>query len=106
MLRKSTSAWLLCLATCVSIPAHAQTVVLCTETDAGVTAGDAAEGRTMGGCVATIPTSAPPLLVASDGEVPFDPFGAGFSVSDAIVLNASWLPDPRFPEAFAPGFWT
>lgn len=43
------------------------------------------------GCVAQIPTSAPPLYVASDGEGPFDPFGAGFDVSDAIQLTASWV---------------
>jgi hypothetical protein len=87
-------------------PSWAAAVVLCTETDSGATAGDAANGLQQGGCVATIPTSAPPLIVASDGDVDFDPFGAGFDTSNQIVLNEDWLPDPRFPQAFAPGFWT
>jgi hypothetical protein len=68
-------------------------VVICTET-------------AQGGCVAAIPTSDPPLMVASDGESTFDPFGAGYDISDGIQLNANWAPDPAYAAAFAPGFWT
>jgi hypothetical protein len=36
------------------------------------------------GCVAPIPTAVPEILVASDGESSFDPFGVGFDTSDGI----------------------
>jgi hypothetical protein len=58
------------------------------------------------GFVGAIATSAPPLLVASDGEGFFDPFNAGFDTSDGIQLNSDWVPDPRFAAAFGPGLWT
>jgi hypothetical protein len=58
------------------------------------------------GCQAAIPTSSPELFVFSDGDVPIDPYGAGFATSDAIVLNSDWAPDPAYADAFAVGFWT
>ena len=58
------------------------------------------------GFVGPIPTSAPAITVASDGEAPFDPFGAGFDTSDGIELNAGWTPDPAYAAAFAAGNWT
>jgi hypothetical protein len=59
-----------------------------------------------GGSVVAIPTSVPTLYVASDGEVTFDPFGAGYDTSDGIALNSNWIPDPGYASAFANGFWT
>jgi hypothetical protein len=58
------------------------------------------------GWVGAIPGSAPALMVASDGESHFDPFGAGFDTSDGIQLNSDWGPDPAFAAAFKTGFWT
>ena len=58
------------------------------------------------GWVGAIPTSSPAIMVGSDGESAFDPFGAGFDTSDGIVLNSSWVPDPAYAAAFAPGLWT
>jgi hypothetical protein len=58
------------------------------------------------GFVGAIPTSSPPIMVGSDGESHFDPFGAGYDTSDGIQLNDSWAPDPAYADAFAPGFWT
>jgi hypothetical protein len=43
------------------------------------------------GIVQDIPTARPTLTFGSDGELPFDPFGAGFAFSDGIVLNANWV---------------
>jgi hypothetical protein len=57
------------------------------------------------GFVGAIPTSQPPIMVASDGEAAFDPFGVGFDVSDAIMLNADWGPDPAYASAFGPNGW-
>jgi hypothetical protein len=54
------------------------------------------------GCVGAIPTAVPTLLVGSDGESPFDPFGAGFDLSDGIVLNDNWAEDPAFAGSFSP----
>jgi hypothetical protein len=81
--------------TAASTPAAAQTFGFTTvsETDGG-------------GFFGAIPTSSPAIMVGSDGEASFDPFGAGFDVSDGIVLNDSWAPDPAFAKAFGPGFWT
>jgi hypothetical protein len=75
-------------------PGNAQTIVLCEEF-----------GESIGGCVADLSGTLPVLTVASDGESAFRPFGAGFDISDGIVLNSSWIPDPAFAAAFAPGFW-
>lgn len=58
------------------------------------------------GWVGVIPTSSPAITVGSDGEAPFDPFGAGYDTSDGIVLNSNWAPDPAYAAAFAPGYWT
>ncbi len=58
------------------------------------------------GWVGPIPTSSPAIMVGSDGESPFDPFGAGYDTSDEILLNADWAPDPAYAAAFAPGYWT
>jgi hypothetical protein len=76
---------------CAATASHAVTVVVCTETATG--------------CVTTIPTAVPTLTVGSDGEVPFDPFGAGFDTSDGIKLNSSWVAN-NFNGAFNQGFWT
>src|SRR3954466_9463629 len=57
------------------------------------------------GFVGEIPTSAPAILIASDGEAAFQPFGLTFDVSDAIQLNASWAPDPKYASAFGPNGW-
>jgi len=57
------------------------------------------------GFVGPIPTSAPEILVASDGESAFHPFGLDFDVSDAIQLNDAWAPDPTFASAFGPNGW-
>lgn len=59
-----------------------------------------------GGFVGAIPTSSPAIMVGSDGEAAFDPFGAGFDFSDGIVLNSNWAPDPAYAKAFGKGFWT
>jgi hypothetical protein len=76
---------------CFATVAHATSVVLCTET--------------ADGCVSSIPTSAPLIQLASDGENSFHPFGATFDTSDAIVLNSAWVPN-NFNGAFNAGFWT
>ena len=49
-------------------------------------------------CIATIPGAAPDIFVASDGEAPFDPFGIGVFVSDAIQFTAAgaWSWDAAF----------
>ena len=57
-----------------------------------------------GGYVGAIPTSSPALMVASDGEASFDPFGAGYDTSDGIQLNSNWAPDPAYAAAFK--VWT
>lgn len=57
------------------------------------------------GFVGAIPTSATPVIVASDGEAAFHPFGLPFSVSDAISLSADWTPDPAYAAAFGPTGW-
>jgi hypothetical protein len=59
-----------------------------------------------GGFVGPIPIPGSPLLVASDGEESFDPFGAGFDSSDQIKLNPGWVPDPAFAASFGSGLWT
>jgi hypothetical protein len=77
--------------------AQAQTQ-LCIETDSGATAGNAANGKQIGGCVNSIQVSDLGVLtnfyVASDGEVPFDPFGFGADTTDGIILDANWKQDP------------
>jgi len=57
------------------------------------------------GCIAQIPTSAPPLYVASDGEAPFHPFGIPVDISDGIQLNSNWVAN-NAGGAFNTGFWT
>ena len=49
-------------------------------------------------CIATIPGASPPIFVASDGAAPFDPFGIGVFVSDAIKFTDEgiWSWDPAF----------
>lgn len=64
---------------------HATT--LCTETASGATAGDQAGGLQQGGCVATVYHGSSNVVVASDAEVNFDPFGAGFATSDGVNFN-------------------
>lgn len=56
------------------------------------------------GYVGAIPTSSPPIIVASDGESAFDPFSAGYDTSDGIQLNNLWAPDPAYAAAFK--VWT
>lgn len=58
------------------------------------------------GYTGAIPTSVTPVIVASDGEAAFHPFGITFDVSDAISLNGNWAPDPAYAAAFGPGGWT
>jgi hypothetical protein len=76
-------------------PAHAQALVLGVESSTG-------------GLVAPIATSVPPIFVASDGEVTFDPFGAGYDTSDGIMFPAGtgWTPEPAYASSFASGYWT
>ena len=65
--------------------------------------------ETADGLVMNIPSSNPPIQIASDGEVFFDPFGAGYDTSDGIQFPAPglWAPNTALtPGAFAPGFWT
>src|SRR3954465_5408717 len=57
------------------------------------------------GYVGAIPTSSPAIMVASDGEAAFQPFGLTFDVSDAIMLNESWAPDPTYASAFGANGW-
>lgn len=57
------------------------------------------------GFIGTIPTSVTPVIVASDGENTFQPFGLTFDVSDAISLSANWAPDPAYAAAFGPNGW-
>ena len=57
------------------------------------------------GYVGAIPTSSPAIMVGSDGESPFDPFGAGFDTSDGIQLNSNWAPDPAYAAAFGKNGW-
>lgn len=49
------------------------------------------------------------ITLASDGEVVFDPFGAGYDTSDGVQLVAgganTWTPD-NSNGAFNTGFWT
>lgn len=91
MLRSMKLALPLLLMCVFALVSRADTVI-CTETSSG--------------CSAVIPTSSPELTVASDGESSFDPVGAGFDLSDYIMLNSNWVPDPAFAAAFATGFWT
>jgi hypothetical protein len=81
------------LSVCLSAPAMAFGVQKVTE-------------DSVTGYVGDIPLSGPPVTVGSDGEAPFDPFGAGYDTSDGIVLNDGWSPDPAYAAAFAPGYWT
>lgn len=91
---KSAKSYLMLLVLLsVGTLSYAAPTILCTEDPAN-------------GCVASIPTSNPLLLVASDGESSFDPFGAGFDVSDGIQLNSNWLPNTAYPGMITPGFWT
>ena len=57
------------------------------------------------GYIGQIPTSQTPVIVASDGESVFQPFGLGFDVSDAISLSELWAPDPAYAAAFGPDGW-
>ncbi len=57
------------------------------------------------GFIGAIPTSVTPVIVASDGEAAFHPFGLGFDVSDAISLNGNWAPDPAYARSFGPNGW-
>ena len=57
------------------------------------------------GFIGQIPTSQTPVIVASDGEGSFRPFGLNFDVSDAISLSANWSPDPAYAAAFGPTGW-
>ena len=57
------------------------------------------------GFIGAIPTSVTPVIVASDGESPFHPFGITFDVSDAISLNGNWAPDPAYAKSFGPNGW-
>ena len=49
------------------------------------------------------------LKLASDGEITFDPFGAGYDTSDGAILSAgagqTWTPNNLY-GAFNPGYWT
>ena len=47
----------------------------------------------------------PEIIVASDGEETFDPFGAGFDTSDGIVLNENWAIHPDYQSSFGPDLW-
>jgi hypothetical protein len=51
--------------------------------------------ETSDGYVGAIPGSDPQILVGSDAESPFDPFGVGFDTSDEIQLNQDWAPLPN-----------
>ena len=84
--------WLVLLAVLGSA-AQASPLVICTE-------------DSVNGCVAAIPTSAPPSFLASRGDSFFDPFGSGIDSSDQVQLSGLWLPDPAFAAAFGPGLWT
>jgi hypothetical protein len=84
--------WLIVLAVLGSV-AQASPLVICTE-------------DSVSGCVAAIPTSAPPSFLASDGESFFDTFGTGIDSSDQVLLSGLWFPDPAFAAAFGPGLWT
>jgi hypothetical protein len=92
---RSLSKWLLPMVSLavlsVAAPAHATAVNLCTETDAGPTAGDsAAFNAGSGGCINSGVGSE--KYIASDGEVAFLPFGLTHDVSDAIaLLHGAWL---------------
>lgn len=57
------------------------------------------------GYVGTIPTSQTPVIIASDGEAAFHPFGLTFDVSDAISLSENWAPDPAYAAAFGTNGW-
>jgi len=65
----------------ISAPARATAFIttICTETASG-------------GCVQELPVGGTTVTVASDGEAPFDPFGAGYDTSDGIQLDAQWVP--------------
>lgn len=95
-------------------------VFLCNEANSGTTAlaGNASASEiqnytTQGGCVWGF--NGPlgdQILVGSDGEVTFDPFGAGFDVSDVIKFSTvAWLPSPGLSFDWAnitpgaPGTW-
>jgi len=77
--------------------AQAQTQ-LCQESDSGQTTGNAGGTFQMGGCVASVQVTDLNVLTnfyfASDGEVPFDPFGFKSDTSDGIILNSNWKQDP------------
>jgi hypothetical protein len=66
------------------VPSELSTV-LCTETDAGCVASFALKTTT--GSTVT-------LTGAFDGESNFDPFGAGFDISDGLQVTAKGVPEP------------
>ena len=55
------------------------------------------------GFIGPLLAAAPPILVASDGESAFQPFGSTVDVTDAIQFTdgQNWAFDPRFD----PGAW-
>ena len=67
--------------------AMAQPVVIGTESDTA-------------GFIGPLIGPAPAILVASDGESPFQPFGSPVDVTDAIQFTdgTSWAFDPRFDQ--------
>jgi hypothetical protein len=74
----------------------------------GVTYTEVASPGYTGFVLDNIPTADPPIKLASDLEVPFDPFGAGYDTSDGIQFYAAdlWTPYTDLtPLAFSPGFW-
>jgi hypothetical protein len=75
----------------------------------GVTYTEVASPGYTGFVLDNIPTAAPPIKLASDLEVSFDPFGAGYDTSDGIQFYAAglWTPYTALtPLGFSPGFWT
>ena len=105
MLRRTRFGLLLALGALASF-CYGAPLVICTETASGATAGDGAGGLQNGGCIASIPTSAPLLYVASDGEATFHPFGIPVDTSDAVQLNANWVPHPDYAANFGQFGWT
>src|SRR6516162_520593 len=43
------------------------------------------------GCIVQLPVSGTTMIVASDGEAGFDPWGFGADTSDQVALDSIWV---------------
>jgi hypothetical protein len=94
----------------VSAPETARALSLTCNEGTGACSDGSSGTPIQGGVVIELSeTGGAALKIASDGEITFDPFGAGYDTSDGIMLTAAagqtWTPVNTY-GAFNPGFWT